>query len=314
MKETFREKRFGADSLLVVQRADQIIQTYQAQGLRLTARQLYYQFVTRNWVTNEDKSYKRLTSIVSDARLAGMLDWDAIEDRGREADVPNDFEDLDALVKAALSSYKLDRWEGQPYYAELWVEKQALAGVLEPLARKFHVPLVVNKGYSSQSAMYAAAQRFRTGMGTEGEREEVGQGEDPWYQLESERAGRIFYLGDFDPSGEDMVRDIRDRMQMFGCGDQLEVQKIGLTWAQILHHKPPPNPAKLDDPRAAVYIAQHGRQSWEVDALDPPELARIVNRAFGAIIDQAQLDSVLDREKTDKVLLTTALEKVKKKK
>lgn len=311
MRETFREKKFSADSTLVVQRANSIIATYQQQNLRLTARQLYYQFVTRNWVTNEDKSYKRLTSIVSDARLAGYLDWDAIEDRGREPDVPGDFEDLDQLVKAALGSYKLPRWKGQPYYAELWVEKQALAGVLEPLARRFHVPLVVNKGYSSQSAMYAAAKRFRTGMGTEGEREEVGNGEDPWYTLESEREGIVFYLGDFDPSGEDMVRDIRERLQMFGCGDQLTVQKLGLTWAQIQHFKPPPNPAKITDPRAAKFVAQHGRQSWEVDSLDPPELARIITRAFKGIIDQPVLDDVLAQEASDKTALTKALEKVK---
>ena len=142
--------------------------------------------------------------------------------------------------------------------------------------------------------------------------EDVGRGEDPWYALESDRAGVIFYLGDFDPSGEDMVRDITERMQMFGCGDRLIVKKIGLTWAQIQHFKPPPNPAKMDDPRAAEYIAKHGRQSWEVDSLDPPELARLVTSAFKSIIEQGVLDEVLTAEAEDKKALTTALEKVKR--
>src|SRR3972149_3262917 len=193
MKQTFKEINIRTDALAKILQANQIIATYQAQGYRLTLRQLYYQFVSKNWITNEEKSYKKLAEIISNGRLAGLLDWDAIEDRGRQPAIPLQFRDLEHRVESALANYRLPRWADQDYYTELWVEKQALAGVLEPLAHEFHVPLMVNKGYSSQRAMYDAAQRFREGMGTTGDRDDdVRQTEDPWYMLESERRGALF--------------------------------------------------------------------------------------------------------------------------
>jgi len=304
MKQTFKEINIRTDALAKIAQANQIIATYQAQGYRLTLRQLYYQFVSKNWITNEEKSYKKLAEIISNGRLAGLLDWDAIEDRGRQPAIPLQFRDLEHRVESALANYRLPRWADQDYYTELWVEKQALAGVLEPLAHEFHVTLMVNKGYSSQSAMYDAAQRFREGMGTTGDRDDdVRQTEDPWYMLESERRGALFYLGDHDPSGEDMVRDIADRLAMFGVHD-LQVTKIALTMAQIKQHNPPPNPAKITDPRAAKYIARHGNSSWEVDALPPNILVALIRSAFKSVIDQSKMDAVIAREKKDKERLT----------
>lgn len=280
----FRACNFREDAKLNIVRANQIVALYQAQGLRLTARQLYYQFVTKNWITNEERSYKNLTSLISKARLAGLLDWDAIEDRGRVPDHPPEFEDLDALAQAALRSYRLPRWEGQEVYAELWVEKQALAGVLQPLASEFHATLMVNKGYSSQSAMYESAKRFRA----------------------SDRRPVLFYLGDHDPSGEDMVRDIRDRLEMFGV-EGIEVNKVAITMEQIEEHNPPPNPAKITDPRAAKYIERHGDSSWEVDALPPNVLADLIRAEFERVIDVSLMDAVKEREEEDKQKLKAAV-------
>jgi hypothetical protein len=304
-REKFKEIRLKPETLKIIATADQIVRQYQAQGYRLTLRQLYYQFVSKNLITNEEKSYKKLASMISDGRLAGLLDWEGIEDRGREPSIPLQFSSLEHRVKAALDNYRLPRWEGQTSYCELWVEKQALAGVLAPLARQFHVTLCVNKGYSSQSAMYDAAQRFREGMGTQGEREDVGPNEDPWYNLESEREGHLFYLGDHDPSGEDMVRDIRDRMAMFGVHD-LSVTKIALTMGQIREHNPPPNPAKISDPRATKYIEEHGESSWEVDALGPAILVQLIRDAFAEVIDGDAMQAVVERENRDKAELLKA--------
>jgi len=204
MKEFFEGVNFRRDSLGLLGIADQIIEAYQDQGLRLTLRQLYYQLVSRNVIPNVERSYKNLGNLISKGRLAGILDWDAIEDRVRVPRLPNDYANLDELVDAALYSYRLPRWRGQENYVELWVEKDALAGVLQPLAREFHVAMMVNRGYSSQSAMYEASKRF------------------------IERNGNILlYLGDMDPSGEDMVRDIDDRLFKFGA--DVEVRKIALT-------------------------------------------------------------------------------------
>ena len=240
-------------------------------------------------MANVEREYKHLSTLVSDARLAGLMDWAAIEDRVRQPHVQLQFENLGELVDVALCSYRLPRWRGQEVYVELWVEKDALAGVLSPLAREFHVTLMVNRGYSSQSAMYESANRF----------------------IDSEKPGKLLYLGDHDPSGEDMVRDIRDRLAMFGA--EVTVEKLALTMEQVRQYNPPPNPAKRTDPRATDYIAEHGNESWEVDALPPEVLSGIIRERFEDIIMLEPLQEVLEQEQQDKASLQAALRSIGRK-
>lgn len=280
MRQQFKEVKFKQESLDRIALCNEIIEQYQAQGLRLTLRQLYYQLVTRNAVPNVERSYKNLSTLVSDARLAGMMDWDAIEDRVRQPRSQGEWSGLPALVESALWAYRLPRWKGQKYYSELWVEKDALAGVLSPLASEYHVTMMVNRGYSSQSAMYESAERF------------IREGRSPI----------LFYLGDHDPSGEDMVRDIRDRLRMFGVSD-INVVKLALTMDQVEEYNPPPNPAKVTDPRATAYMDKHGDSSWEVDALPPEVLSQIIRSAFDQIIDREKMDAVKRSEENDKRVL-----------
>jgi hypothetical protein len=149
---------------------------------------------------------------------------------------------------------------------------------------------VIGVGYSSASAMYESADRIKS------------EGRD--------RVSVIFYLGDHDPSGEDMVRDIEDRLCEFGC-EALTVRKIALTTEQVDKYKPPPNPAKLTDSRAAAYVRKHGASSWEVDALPPDVLAQLVRAAFEAIIDVDAMDEVKAREERDRARLQKAVSKLK---
>ncbi len=279
----FKSIDLKAPSLTRVAACNTIIDEYLLQGLRLTLRQLYYQLVSRNVIPNVEREYKNLSKLLSDARLTGLVDWNAIEDRVRQPRIPTEFEDLAELVQAALASYRLPRWRGQKTYCELWVEKDALAGVLEPLAREFHVTLMVNRGYSSQSAMFEAAIRF----------------------IRSKLPGVLFYIGDHDPSGEDMVRDVGARLEMFGA--DVDVRKLALTMEQVEEHDPPPNPAKMSDPRAEGYVAEHGDESWEVDALPPTVLAGIIRAAFASVIEPRPLRAVLQQEKQDKSRLKRAL-------
>lgn len=289
MKEAFVEWRPHGATLVRVAQCEAIVNEYKDQGLRLTLRQLYYQLVSRDLIPNTEKSYKSVGNILSQARLAGLIDWNAIEDRGRQPRNPPEYDNIQALVDAALWSYRLPRWEGQQKNVELWVEKEALAGVLQPLASEFHVTLMVNKGYSSQSAMYASAQRIsKIGKDT-----------------------IIFYLGDHDPSGEDMVRDVQDRLRLFLQGEiDLDVEKLALTTAQVRQYRPPPNPAKMSDSRARAYVAKHGRSSWEVDALNPSQLQKLIRDAFEEVIDQELMDEIMAREETDKAKLQKAAKKI----
>src|SRR5207248_2399265 len=182
MKEAFRAKNFRPSTLDLIEKCNAIIAEY--GGQKITLRQLYYQFIARDlfpddWIDpaynaknglapdtkNTEKNYDRLGERVNDARLAGLIDWDAIEDRGRQPVKWREFSGPVAVLDQCTDTYRRPRCEGQQHYVELWCEKDALAGVLAPTAWKHHVTMQVNKGYSSQSAMHEAAQRFRRHAG-----------------------------------------------------------------------------------------------------------------------------------------------------
>lgn len=282
--ETYVRKSFKLESLQRIGQCREIIDRYSAMGLRLTLRQLYYQLVTVNAISNVEREYKNLSKLMSDARLAGLIDWAAIEDRIRVPRIPGEFENLDDLVEVALRSYRLPRWRSQDNYVELWVEKDALAGVLAPIGREYHVTVMVNRGYSSQSAMYESAQRFLA---------------------RPDKACYLLYLGDHDPSGEDMVHDVQNRMEVFGA--EVEVEKVALTMRQVEEYQPPPNPAKLSDPRAGSYVARHGESSWEVDALPPDVLQQMIRARLDGLRDSTAWNKVLRQEKSDMARLKRAL-------
>lgn len=293
MKEHFVSTNFRPDRLETIERANQIIDQYAGMGLLLTLRQLYYQFVSRNWLANTERNYKNLGEAISAGRLAGLIDWHAIEDRIRVPRRASEWDTIEELVESAVYSYRLPRWKGQKYYLELWVEKDALAGVLEPIAQDYHITLMVNRGYSSQTAMYSASKRF----------------------IEAGREGKhciLLYLGDHDPSGEDMVRDVQDRLFMFEA--QVEVIKVALTMAQVQQYNPPPNPAKMSDSRAAGYVAQHGGQSWEVDALPPNVLTNLITTEIRSYCDLQKMQAIKDNEEKDKAALRLAAKKIVKRK
>ena len=290
MKERFITLRLTAQRRLMLGVINNIIEDYRQQGYRLTLRQLYYQLVTKNIIENKERSYKNLGSLVSDGRLMGVIDWDAIEDRVRVPKACVDFSDIRDLVDWALRVFRLRRWDGQSKYVELWVEKDALAGVLWPIAARFHVTLMVNRGYSSQSAMYDASKRF----------------------IRASCSGKechLIYLGDHDPSGEDMVRDIGDRLEMLRA--TVDVKKVALTMDQVRQYNPPPNPAKMSDSRAGKYVAEHGEHSWEVDALPPQVLNELITSELAALVDQSMVDEIIAREEIAKNKLRNAAKRIK---
>lgn len=289
MKELFEEVNLRAHGRMLLDKSNKIIREYSNAGYTLTLRQLYYQLVSRDIIPNQVKEYSRLGRILVKGRMGGLVDWGAIEDRVRVPYKRSEFSGLKDLVEAALRSYRLDRWKNQESYVELWVEKDALSGVLKPMADKYHVTLMVNKGYSSASAMYDAHQRIIDNC---------------------DKECTIFYLGDFDPSGEDMVRDIEDRLRRMDTRD-FTVEKIGLNPDQIKKYKPPPNPAKMTDPRAKDFVAKYGATSWEVDALEPKVLHALIEKAIKKKLDRELMDKVIEKEEEDKEILTGFVEGLK---
>jgi hypothetical protein len=265
----YTSQDFRPATMRAIHQANAIIATYLAQGYKLTLRQLYYQFVARDLIPNTQKDYKRLGSIINDGRLAGLIDWEAIEDRTRNLESLAHWSSPSDIMGAVAMQYRTDRWENQPHRVEVWIEKEALAGVFERICQELDVPYLSCRGYTSQSEMWAASQRL----------------------IEYEEAGQevvILHFGDHDPSGIDMTRDIRDRLALFGCG--ADVRRLALNMDQVHAYDPPPNPAKLTDSRIASYIRAHGRQSWELDALEPQVMAALVRDAITELIDLERWD------------------------
>lgn len=261
MKEAFINKRFRNQSLAIIQVANQIIEEYREQGFILTLRQLYYQFVARDYIENSQRSYKRLGSVINDGRLAGYIDWEAIEDRTRNLDSQWHFASPLDAIEQIRRQYVIDMWDNQEYRVEVWIEKEALAGVISGVCKKLDVPFLACRGYMSQSEAYVAGCRARDNYD------------------ESNQQTIIIHLGDHDPSGIDMTRDNDDRLRMFaGYGSDTVVQRIALNMDQVDHFSPPSNPAKLTDSRSKDYIRQYGNKSWELDALDPKVLVELIKR------------------------------------
>ncbi len=283
-KITYVEKQFKADSLSLIERCNAVIVDYQRQGFSLTLRQLYYQMVSRNIIENTERSYKRLGDLVSNARLAGLIDWNAIEDRGRNLRQNSHWTTPAAIIQSARRNYKVDKWEGQRYRPEVWVEKQALEGVVAGVCGRLDVPYFACKGYNSQSEQWGAGQRLRR---------YIVDGYEPI----------IFHLGDHDPSGIDMTRDNRDRLEMFMGG--VELRRLALHMSQIEEYGPPPNPAKETDSRFASYLELYGDESWELDALEPQVLVDLIERAILGIRDDEQYERMVALENEGIRLLET---------
>lgn len=159
-KIKYQDFAFRPATLSLIDTANKIITEYQAQGFDLTLRQLYYQFVSRDIISNTQQSYKNLGSVVNDARLAGMIDWDTIVDRTRELRTLSHWNSPADIVDTCAKQFNIDRWAGQKYRPEVWIEKDALVGVFERICRELDVPLFSCRGYTSQSEMWVAAQRM----------------------------------------------------------------------------------------------------------------------------------------------------------
>lgn len=257
MQEWFKDIPMRRKTLEQIDQANRIIAEYQAEGLTLTLRQLYYQFVARDLLPNSQRSYDSLGRNISNARLAGLVDWGAIEDRTRFLRGRQTSHNPQSAIRSLLRRYCIDMWKGQDARLEVWIEKDALLGVIERVCFDHDVDYFACRGYVSQSELYEAGKRIQQ------RRDEEGQ------------ETVVIHLGDHDPSGIDMTRDNDDRLCMFADG-YVEVKRIALNFDQIEQYGPPPNPTKLTDSRAEDYIAQHGYSSWELDALEPRVLRSLI--------------------------------------
>jgi hypothetical protein len=267
----YQDFNFKQDSLDLIDQLNDVIQDWQSQGYTLTVRQLYYQMVARAIIENTEQSYKRITGIVNNARLAGLMRWDAIEDRTREFITRSHWSSPQSIMRGAANSYHMDMWEDQATRVFVIVEKEALTGILEKTCNKYDVPLLAARGYPSGTVLREFAVKMVMPA------------------LENNQSVTILHLGDHDPSGIDMTRDLEERIRLFSeCdmfGTDISLYRIALTKDQIDDQRPPPNPAKSTDSRFNDYRKKYGNSSWELDALSPTYLNDLVENYIDMDID-----------------------------
>lgn len=268
-KEKFQEMRFRADSLAAIATANRIVDQYLRQGFKLTLRQLYYQHVARGLIENTEKSYKNLGDLISKARLAGLIDWGAIEDRTRSLRGMTHWETPAQIINATHHSFFLSRWETQNHRLECWIEKDALTGVIAGVCRTWDIDFFSCRGYVSQSEMYDASKRIAR-------------------YISSGQTVIILHLGDHDPSGLDMTRDLNERLRLMlpeRMSNKFVIKRLALNYNQVEQYAPPPNPAKTTDSRFKAYQDEHGDYSWELDALDPTVISALIEENIKPYVD-----------------------------
>jgi hypothetical protein len=323
---SYRDKAFTPEHERVIEQADAICGEYANRGLSLTLRQLYYQFVARGLIANKQTEYKRLGSILNDARMAGRLDWAYLVDRTRNLASQSHWATPADIVKAVSTQFQIDMWEPQGRRIEVWIEKDAGIGVIESVCVDNDVPYFSCRGYTSVSELWAASQRLGA------------------YLRNGERV-KILHIGDHDPSGLDMTRDIQDRLRTFihddwdsdhhvpgtasggrrsrgdfyrsmnagmkdgGDGMPWQVKRIALSMEQVELYNPPPNPAKTTDARFLAYQEATGLdESWELDALDPFVLQDLIATEIDAWRDDDVWGAAVERLEKNRRLLAAVSE------
>jgi len=288
----YKEVNFRPDSLVLIDAAKAILVEYESKGYTLTLRGLHYKMVTRHkdFYANTPRMYDRLGKVISEARMAGRISWTSMEDMTRNIMGYETFEHPSQAIAGVRADYKRDLWSNQKFRPLVMFEKQALEGVVGPVCQKFRVDYFGCRGYTSQSAQWRLGQRFARS---------IQKGQIPI----------VFHLGDHDPSGIDMTRDNRERLAMF-AGVQVTVVRLALNIEQVEELDLPPDPAKLDDPRAAEYIQKFGNHSWELDALEPELLADIISKQLYKLRDEELWSEALAQEAEDKDSLDLAIERM----
>jgi hypothetical protein len=215
----------------------------------MTVRQVYYQLVSRQVIENSRSQYQAVSNLLVRARQDGTIPWSAIEDRLRRPRRVSMWDGLPDFAESVQAAYRRNVWATQDHYLEVWLEKDALSGIFEDVLDGYGVTLNVGRGYDGWDSIHNAAGRFGSGEGCS-----------------------ILYFGDFDPSGEDMVRSLRERLAHFGC--EPDVVKCALTFNDVRLYDLPPDFAKQTDSRRAAFVAKHGDVCVELDALPGPGSGR----------------------------------------
>ncbi|MER7350385.1 hypothetical protein ABT390_33815 [Streptomyces aurantiacus] len=264
----------------IIDRARDIVEGYDGG---VTVRQVMYRLVAAGLVPNTAPTYRRLSSRLAQARRDGL--FPDLIDTIREVHVPPAWQDTDAFVADMPAWFRLDRTRGQERALYVAAEKDTLRQLLTGWLAEYGIPVLVVRGFGSQSYAEVVRDRVRS---------------DP-------RPAALLYVGDFDASGSDIERDWVVRTD---CWERVE--RVLLTDGQVREYQLPPAEGKRDDPRWPGFARRYGFDldrpvQWEVEALEPAELKRLVLEAIDVYIDREALAQVMAEEEQQRARLAGIL-------
>jgi hypothetical protein len=263
MKDTYTKKWIIENSLEIIKGYDKGI---------LTIRGLHYRLVAIGGMTNDTRHYKRIVNAMGSARWDGLIDFDTFSDLDRFMIGETEYKDIsleDKIEEAKeqigiwMTSYSRNKWQNQYYYPEVLIEKKALQSVFMSVCKDWNVTLGACKGYPSLTFLYDITNRL------------IKASKEGYHPI-------ILYFGDYDPSGEDIVRSIKEKINNLGCFD-VEVKRIALMKEQVIEWKLPPALVKSGDPRSATWT---GLGQVELDAIEPNKLQALCREAIKNIFDE----------------------------
>lgn len=264
----------------IIGKAIPIVQTY---GGTLTLRALHYRLVAIG-MTNDTSHYKKVINAMIEARWEELLNFDDFVDHERttlgdtkyeETNVFDKSEKAKSQIKLWATSYRKNRWENQPIYPEVFIEKKALQGVFEDTCFNWDIALNPCKGYPSLTFQYDAKNRFEKA---------IDEGKEPV----------ILYFGDYDCSGEDIPRSIGETLEKMGIS--VEVKRIALMEQQVIKWKLPPAPTKTSDTRSNNW---DGIGQVELDAVEPKKIIQLLENAIKSIFDDNLYQELLAQEEEE---------------
>lgn len=267
-----------------------ILEVFDEQGPPMSVRQMFYQLSVNGIVPKDDtKGYRPVQRQLTEMRRSGSVPYHWIGDNTRWQLRPTMYSGLGDALDHWQRSYRQDLWASQPVHVEIWIEKDALAGVVNGITGEFGVPLMVARGYSSISFAYEAAEELKA----------LGK---PVY---------IYHFGDYDADGVHAALSIQQELQHHGAWFHFE--RAAITPEQIARYGLMTRPQKKTSPRYKWWCQEYGNaDNAELDALPPTVLKRMVHNCITRHIDQYEWERTQEIEKAERLTLQRVFEGIGK--
>ena len=247
----------------------------------MTVRQLFYRLVSAGEIPNDRASYQLVSRLMTKARDDGRCEFDWIVDRSRPEYAPCVFADATEYARVMKRGYRKDYWKTQPWYVELWVEKDAIIGSIQDVTDDLGIVVRVGRGFLSTTKAHEIAEHFGSVRSSD-----------------LDKPINIFYLGDHDPSGRDIERDLKERIRGY-MASGFDLTRLAIHKADIRKFHLPPLKIKSSDSRSESFRKRHGEQCVELDALPPTELRRRIRDAVEHCIDSELWDRAVAVENAE---------------